>query len=738
MEHGTKKIRSGSGVNRTIKQQESSAQNVIDPIRVIRQSIVLLIATGVVGLILGVGVFFVWNTYFPRYEGSVIFELNAELTSSSEASARENRNEDTVQRLAQTEARKAVGEDILEKVLRLRDVQKTSWAQSFFDDSGNFVIDLAYIDLDETISSGHVRDTQFFKISWYARNAADIPVILNAVAETYFEFRTEARAGMLNSVRSVFVAQKEILNDEIALAQTEIDDFIKTHDITTLDQGATALTRDLEDTTLKLNTTKQQLEMSRSRKRQVESKLLGRLEPSQDDILMAEKDPIVLRAEGSIQELRTELASAESKFSGEHNYVQTLNGKLSAAIRTKGDKVDEVVQRNLNSDLKTLSDEIESMSSLEKSLESDIDGMAVRLEEFTSYYNELKQKQSIMERLQLRLEGLEQTQLEIQAMKDRDDAEKVVLIQAASKPREKSWPKWYVVIPGTAVLSFGFVLGLVFLRELTDKRVKYASDVMGLPGARLLGMIPDLADDPTDASRVEMVVRDHPASIVAESFRQCYSSLLQSITEAEMHSIMVVGGLPESGGTSVTTNLALTAMASGRNVAIVDANFRRPRVADLMGINQEDAGLADLLTNDATLSEVMKQTQDGMKVITAGSSPNRVFERLNTKALTDVLDELKKETDIIFIDAPPMVVAGEALAIASRVDGTLLVARAYSEQKGLVARLIHQLSEQSSVFLGIILNRPRTTAGGYFRENFKAMASYSTRVEEPEFVEDKT
>ena len=731
IEQGKTSTPSGATARRKPHPEARSEPNVIDPVRVIRQSIGLLIATGVLGLILGVGVFLAWNMYFPRYEGLVLFELNAELSSSNEASARENRNEDTVQRLAQTEAQKAIGEDILEKVLRLKDIQRTSWGKKFFDENGNFVVDRAYIDLKETLHAGYVRDTQFFKISWSAKSAADIPVVLNAVADTYFEFRTNARASMLNSVRSVFGTQKEILQDEIALAQTEIEEFIKTHDITTLDQGATALTSDLEDTTLQLNITKQQLDMSRSRKRQVESKLLGRLEPSQDDIQLAEQDPNVMRAEGMIQELRTEIAHARDKFSGEHLYVQRVEGRLNAAIRTKENKVDEVVQRNLNSDLKMVSDQIESMTSLETSLEEDIEAMSIRLEEFTSYYNELKQKQNVMDRLQLRLEGLEQTQLEIQAMKDRDDAEKVVLAQAASKPRQKAWPKWYVVIPGTAVAAFGLVLGLVFLRELTDKRVKYASDVLGLPGSRLLGMIPDLADEPTDVARVEMAVRDYPASIIAESCRQCYASLLQTLSEKHIQSIMIVGGLPESGATSVTVNLALTAIASGRRIAVIDANFRRPRIAELMGFDPLEQGLGEILAGKATVAEALKESREGLQILTAGDVPYRIFERLNTNGLSEVIDQLVDQVDIVLIDAPPLVVAGEALAIGSRVDGTVLVARAYSEQKGLVARLIHQLTTQTNEFLGVILNRPRITAGGYYRENFKAMASYSTRDEEP-------
>ena len=705
--------------------QSGSAPIAIDPIRVVREHIGVLISSLIIGSILGVGVFLAWNYLAPVYRGEVIFELAAELATSNEASARENRNEEAVTRLAQTEAQKAVSEEVLEKVLKNRDVQKTAWAQSFVDEQGNFLLDEAFIELKDEVSAGHVRNTQFFKIYWFAESAPDIPVLLNQIAKTYLANRVSARALTLNSVRGVFGTQKEILTDEIVLAQAEIDEFIKMYDITSLDSGTTALAKDLEDTTLKLNTTKQELEVSRTREQQVSSKLLGRLEPSQDDMLEAEMDPIVIQASQSIQALKVELAHVREKFSSDHRSVQEYGQRVSAAERIKEERIDEVVQRNLASSLKSVKDSIESLTGLEQSLETEIETMGVRLEEFTGYFQILKQKQAVVERLQIRLDRLEQTQLEIQAMKDRDDAEKVILVQSASKPRIQSWPIWYIVIPGTAMFVFSFTLGTIFLRELLDKRLKYATDVFNLPGGRLIGVVPDIKDDPTDASRVEMVVRDHPSSVVSESFRQCCAGVMQSIEASGAQSIMISSGLPESGTTSVALNLAVTAIHSGRKVAVVDANFRRPRISDLMGLDPSEPGLGEVLSEEAPLSSVVKTSQDGLVVLPAGSPEYRIYERLNTSRFSSMLDELSTTVDLVIVDVPPLVVAGEGIAIASRVDASILVARAYSEQKGLIIRLIRQLSSQPSEFLGIILNRPRTTAGGYFKKNFAAMANYT-------------
>ena len=80
----SKPITQGANISkRNSPSPARPAPNVIDPVRVIRQSIGVLFVTGLLGLIIGVGVFLLWNIYAPRYDGFVLFELNAELSSSN-------------------------------------------------------------------------------------------------------------------------------------------------------------------------------------------------------------------------------------------------------------------------------------------------------------------------------------------------------------------------------------------------------------------------------------------------------------------------------------------------------------------------------------------------------------------------------------------------------------------------------------------------------------------------------
>jgi capsular exopolysaccharide synthesis family protein len=702
------------------------AASAIDPIRILRQHLTLFITTGIVGLVLGVGVYVVWLTFFPSYRGVATFELVGELGSADDPIARENRNEDTIQRLAGTEAAKAIDEEILRAVLKDVDVQRMAWSDQFRDENGTFLEEDALVELQDEIRASYRRRTQFFDVVWSAYVATDVPVLLNAVSQRYLDRRDEERTSMRNQAKGPFLLQLDGVNREIAVLDNEISDDITRQGMLSLDQGASTLQKDLEDRELELNEVMSELQNTQQLLVQIDQKLAGSAEPSQDDIREAEQDPVILRTLGDIQTLRGLVAEHRQKFGADHQQVRESQRALDARIREKDRKVEEVVFRNLQGQRKLASDAIERLAAVEQALEAEIEEKSGRLIDFVAQLADLEKKRADLDRKEDRRTRIQEQIDGIDAMFARKDAEQIRPANSIRKPLEPASPQWYIAIPGTAVLLLGFVGGVVFLRELLDKRVRSTSDLTALPGMRLLGVIPDLKDDPTEVGRAESIIRDSPASVVAESHRQFAAAFRRAREDAGARSILFIGGMPESGTTAVVSNLAVIAASVGRKVALVDGNLRRPRVAEVFGLDPQEPGLGDVMCGAASLDSVIQTTQEGLRVVTAGTPANRTFERLDSDQLRMVVDELLKQVDVVFVDGPPAVVAGEAMGMADQVDATLLVVRAYSEQRGLVARLARQLREQPSTFLGVVLNRPRNTAGGYFKRNYEAIASYAS------------
>lgn len=698
----------------------------IDPIRVLRQHLTLLVTTGVVGLVLGVGVYVAWLVFMPSYSGAATFELVAELGSPDEAIGRENRNEDTIQRIAGTEAAKSITEEALRVVVNDPQVQTISWMDQFRDENGQIVTEEALVELMDEISASYRRRTQFFDIRWSSWDRNDVPVLLSAVSDEYERRRDRENRTNRAEAKGPFVDQLSRTETQISLLEDEIAAFITTNGLLSLDQSTGTLQADLEDRELERNEVISELQTTTGMIQQIDAKLRGTAEPSQDDVQMAEADPVVLRALTDIQNLRGVVAEHRQKFGPGHTQVRESQRALDARIREKDRKVEEVVFRNLQAQRKLAIDNRERLMAVEQALDAEIEDQSRRLTDFVAKLADLKKKESSLERLEERRTEI-QAQIDgIDAMFTRlENAGQIRRANAITTPLEPSSPKWYVAIPGTAFVLLALVGGIVFLKEALDKRVRSTTDITALPGLRLLGVIPDLRDDPTDVTRAESVIRDSPASVVAESHRQFAAAFRRAREDAGARSVLFVGGLPESGTSSVAANLAVIAASAGRRIALVDGNLRRPRLAEIFGLDPDEPGLGDVICGEASVESVMQTTQEGIRVVTAGRPEHRAFERLDAEHLRSAIDGLLQHVDVVFVDGPPAVVAGEAMGMADQVDATVLVVRAYSEQRGLVARLSRQLREQPSAFLGVVLNRPRNTAGGYFKRNYEAIASYA-------------
>lgn len=703
--------------------------NVVDPLRLLRQNLTLFVVTGVSGLFLGVVCFVIAAMFFPSFQGVVRYQLLEEIGSADVAIGKETRNEDTVARLAQTAAYNAISEPLLEKVVRDREVQGIEWMNQFKDEAGLVNHTEALRELLEEISANHLKRTQFFEIKWGAGNPDDVMALLNSVTQTYEQSRRNDRETRLRRAIDPYEVSVQQIESDIADLENQIEGDIESSEILTLESDGGSVQEDLVNRELERNMVLTQIEQYGGQQKQLQAKLTGFQDASQDDIREAEMDPVVMRSLQEIQSIRGSLGEHRQRFREDHPQVKSTQGMLDARIREKDRKIEEIINRNLTSSLSGVTNALAQLLNTEKMLDSEINTMRTALVESTGHLSDLAKLESKLQRKEERKQDIQRQIDDIKAVFLRTDSDIVALAVPVQRPTEPFFPLWYTMIPGVAFLLLLSVGSVVFVRELLDQRVRTTTDVLSVPGAKLLGVIPDLKDDPTESTRGETVVRDHPNSVLAESYRQFAATFRRARLDADAKSVLFSAGMPDAGTTSVVLNLASTAAAAGRTVAVVDANFRRPKIAPMLGLDPADPGLGDILCEGQSIDSVISKTSDGISVIPAGTPANRVFERFDGEAMSDFLASMHERFDVILIDGPPLVVASESMSIANAADASILVVRAYSEQRGLVARLIRQLNEQSGIFLGVVLNRPRNTAGGYFRRNYEAMAAYSNDVD---------
>jgi exopolysaccharide/PEP-CTERM locus tyrosine autokinase len=174
---------------------------------------------------------------------------------------------------------------------------------------------------------------------------------------------------------------------------------------------------------------------------------------------------------------------------------------------------------------------------------------------------------------------------------------------------------------------------------------------------------------------------DSPGGGLAEEFRIVKRQLLLGTGEdAKSRTILVCSARPDEGKTFCAVNLALSLAAeSEREVLLVDADFPKPEILSILGI-EGGAGLVDALADPLVDPEnlVIRTDVPGLSVLPAGRHVANITELLASERTSDVLERLAAADPrrILLFDAPPALLASPASVLATHAGQLLLVVRA--------------------------------------------------------------
>ena len=183
------------------------------------------------------------------------------------------------------------------------------------------------------------------------------------------------------------------------------------------------------------------------------------------------------------------------------------------------------------------------------------------------------------------------------------------------------------------------------------------------------------------------IVPDSPAGPLAEEFRIVKRQLLlgmgagSPVSADKRRTILVCSAQPDEGKTFCAVNLALS-LAGERDmeVLLVDADFPKPEVLSILGLEVKGAGFVDALADPSLDPErlVIRTDIGNLSVMPAGRYENDVPELLGSDRTAQVLARLTegRPRRIVIFDSPPALMASAAAALAAHVGQLLLVVRA--------------------------------------------------------------
>jgi polysaccharide biosynthesis transport protein len=368
--------------------------------------------------------------------------------------------------------------------------------------------------------------------------------------------------------------------------------------------------------------------------------------------------------------------------------------------------------------------------------------------------------------------GLQQTLSNLELTKDSVTGDFSV-ISPASAPSVPFSPRKTRTLLIAVILGLVLGCGLAFLFEQFGTRVRDEEQVTGMLGMTILGHLPPLARSAGEAGVVQMLI--NPFGLMAEAVRVLRGNLDFMGVDGEVRSLLVSSSIQGEGKSMTACNLAVSMALAGKRVVLVDADLRRPRIHDYLGI-ANSAGLSSVIARRAELADalvtvrldgvgpsddgraapglrmrdsavrvfsaagsepgidpradsigsrdILRSRETGwaptadddpfLRVLPSGPLPPNPGEMVASRRFAEIVDELSADADLVLIDTPAMLSVGDLAPMAAKADALVFVVNTALIRRPLLERAQAQLAKLPCRKLGLVLISNKRAHGPYY------------------------
>lgn len=584
-----------------------------------------------------------------------------------------------------------------------------------------------------------VRNTSLVEVSYVSTNPELAARIANGVADAYIDWGVETRFATVGRASSFLSSQIEGLKQEIQDKEAQLQAYSRRSDIVALDPSS--------------NVTLQRLEALNKDYMGALSERIGK-EAQYKELVNSPDDIVADTASGGlVAQLRSDQLKLEREYATKLNTYKAewpAMQELKAQIDRGRQHMASVTQEMVAKARESAKAEYQGALRREQALTAELSrqkGEAMSFNSAAVEYNNLKVEVSTRRSL---LDELVRKQSETEVtsrLKGTRDSN-VVVVDRALVPGAPYRPSLFRSFTLGLMLGLGLGLGAVFFFEYLDRTIKTSEDVDRILNLPVLGVIPDIyvsqgrqgygrriqysssyygrrpggptrprktrtdrkgSSDSADV-QVELASHQQPRLAVSEAYRSLRTALLLS-TAHHLKSIVITSAVPGEGKTTTATNLAIVLAQLGKEVLLVDADLRKPRLHEIFGKSNR-VGLVNFLTGGADEAAVVLPTQiNQLHVTPAGPIPPNPSELLSSERMVDFTALAYQRFDYVLFDTPPALPVTDATVLGSMSDGVVLCVGS-----GLVmredARSCRQRLRLSEVrVLGVALNLFREQLG---------------------------
>ena len=281
----------------------------------------------------------------------------------------------------------------------------------------------------------------------------------------------------------------------------------------------------------------------------------------------------------------------------------------------------------------------------------------------------------------------------------------IKIVEKASVPTDPVRPQTMRTLALALFLGLLLGIGAVVAIDVLEDRIAGPEDVEG-QGVPVLAVVPHMKSaNRTEVATATIRQRLHE---VVEAFAGLGNMLDSPRHKDRSQVLLVASSIPGEGKTITSCNLAAALAKKGRRVLLVDFDLRRPRLAGIFPMPAQRLGLLDALTrNVGDFGQLPYPAADCPRLDVIASRPNHgasPLEAVGAPAAAGLLAWARDKYDHVVMDAPPLGIVSDTLALAPLADFTIVAVRPEVSRKRLVLHTLQRLRDSGIHTLGLVVN----------------------------------
>jgi polysaccharide biosynthesis transport protein len=562
----------------------------------------------------------------------------------------------------------------------------------------------AVVELMDRTSVASLGKSQVVTVAVTLKDKQTATQAANALAHGYLDSRLDAQvadsvvAGRWMDTRVVELRTRLQDSEAKLQAYRDAEGLVDVDGVTTLSAHELAKTSD------RMVDARRDRAKAQSQYQQVQS-LAGKSTEELLTIPAVIDDPVVQKFQADVARTQAKVDELSTQYGDRHPKMVIARSDLAAAKASLAKQVKQVVAGLENS--------YQLAKENENALRASVSTTREQIQDITRKEFKLRELQRDVDSNRALYETFVNRLRETMATADLG-ASNARIVDEAIVPLLPNMPRKSLIFSIVAVLAFAGACAMALVRDAVKNTIKSSNDVEVKLRLPVLGVVPLLRKK--NKVRIARTFDFNDDISFSEAIRTTRTSVMLSDIGSRRNLLVITSSVPGEGKSAVAANLAC-ALGRLERVLLIEADMRRPTLANNMGLSNGHIGLANFINGSARSSECIQRVGK-IDVIPAGAIPPNPLELLASSRFASFLDWARQHYDRVIIDSPASHSVSDAALLCALADAVLYVVKSDSTSTPVVQRGVGQLMRNGAPVIGVILNQVSAINARYDHQGY--------------------